>query len=271
MTEAEKQAETHRLVERSAEIECTIGCPHGRLHEAQRSFDRIARGLRRPDERSNRHRALPVGLPASISISIQSRNDSIGREGTMAPAAVADGGREARRPGVQGRFRGARPAGRRPEGAADRPAAGTARAPPAAPSPQPGAHDDAIREILEAVRATAARIDALQDAPGLKHETAEALEAGQPFGLLQDAGMPTARMDEAGDDNADPTAEAEPAAPAADPRRSAARLVVRRKHRLVGGDGRPLTSYKPMTAAIDCPTRLGRGLANSISRSPRWA
>ena len=67
------------------------------------------------------------------------------------------------------------------------------------------------------MRATAARIDALQDAPGLKHETAEALEAGQPFGLLQDAGMPTARMDEAGDDNADPTAEAEPAAPAETP------------------------------------------------------
>ena len=50
MTEEEKQAETHRLVERSAEIECTIGCPQGRLHEAQRSFDRIARGLRRPEE-----------------------------------------------------------------------------------------------------------------------------------------------------------------------------------------------------------------------------
>ena len=50
MTEAEKQAETHRLVERSAEIERAIGCPHGRLHDAQRSFDRIARGLRRPEE-----------------------------------------------------------------------------------------------------------------------------------------------------------------------------------------------------------------------------
>ena len=31
---------------------------------------------------------------------------------------------------------------------------------------------------------------------------------------------------------------------------------------------RPLTSYKPMTAAIDCPTRSA---AASISRSPRWA
>ena len=31
---------------------------------------------------------------------------------------------------------------------------------------------------------------------------------------------------------------------------------------------RPLTSYKPMTAAIDCPTLSA---ASSISRSPRWA
>ena len=47
--------------------------------------------------------------------------------------------------------------------------------PPAAASPQPGAHDDAIREILETVRATAARIDALQGAPGPEHKTAETL------------------------------------------------------------------------------------------------
>ena len=61
----------------------------------------------------------------------------------------------------------------RPEGAAvDRPSAGAA---PAAISPQPGAHDDAIREILETVRAPAARIDALEGTPGPEHETAEAL------------------------------------------------------------------------------------------------
>ena len=41
--------------------------------------------------------------------------------------------------------------------------------------PQPDAHDEAIREILETVRATAARIDALQDAPGPEHESAEVL------------------------------------------------------------------------------------------------
>ena len=34
------------------------------------------------------------------------------------------------------------------------------------------------------------------------------------------------------------------------------------------GNRRLLTSYKPMTAAIDCPTRSA---AASISRSPRWA
>ena len=63
----------------------------------------------------------------------------------------------------------------RPEGAEGRAAVGAAGTPPAAISPQPGAYDDAIREILETVRATAARIDALQDAPGPEHETAEAL------------------------------------------------------------------------------------------------
>ena len=71
----------------------------------------------------------------------------------------------------------------RPEGAVeDRPAAEAADVPPATPtpqpeepSPQPAAHDDAIAEILATVRATAARIDALQDEPGPGHETAEAL------------------------------------------------------------------------------------------------
>ena len=71
----------------------------------------------------------------------------------------------------------------RPEGAVeDKPAAEAAYVPPATPtpqseepSPQPGAHDDAIREILETVRGTAARIDALQDDPGPGHETAKEL------------------------------------------------------------------------------------------------
>ena len=63
----------------------------------------------------------------------------------------------------------------RPEGAEGRSIAGAAQAPPAATSPQPGAHDDAIREILETVRATAARLSKLHDAPGPAHETAEAL------------------------------------------------------------------------------------------------
>ena len=63
----------------------------------------------------------------------------------------------------------------RPEGAAGRSTAAAPGTPQAAISPQPGAHDDAIREILETVRATAARIDALQDAPEPEHETAEAL------------------------------------------------------------------------------------------------
>ena len=47
--------------------------------------------------------------------------------------------------------------------------------PPPATSPQPAAHDDAIQEILETVRATAARIEALEDAHDPKQETAETL------------------------------------------------------------------------------------------------
>ena len=64
----------------------------------------------------------------------------------------------------------------RPEGpAAGKPAAGAAQAPPAARSAPSDAHDDAIREVLETVRAMAARIDTLQDAPRPAHETAEVL------------------------------------------------------------------------------------------------
>ncbi|MDE0389109.1 MAG: hypothetical protein OXI75_10465 [Rhodospirillales bacterium] len=63
----------------------------------------------------------------------------------------------------------------RPEGAEGRSAAGTSGTPQATPSPQPCARDDVIQEILETVRTTAARIDALQEAPGPEHETAEAL------------------------------------------------------------------------------------------------
>ena len=71
----------------------------------------------------------------------------------------------------------------RPEVAVeDRPAAEAPDVPPATPtpqptepSPQPAAHDDAIAEILATVRATASRIDALQDEPGPGHETAKEL------------------------------------------------------------------------------------------------
>ena len=62
----------------------------------------------------------------------------------------------------------------RPEGAEGRSAAGAAGTAQTAASPQPGARDDAIREILETVRATAARIDALKEAPGPEDGTAEA-------------------------------------------------------------------------------------------------
>ena len=65
--------------------------------------------------------------------------------------------------------------GRPEEMAADEPIAGTTQAPPAATSPPPDAHDDAIREILAEVQAAAARIDELHDAHRPEPETAEAL------------------------------------------------------------------------------------------------
>ena len=63
----------------------------------------------------------------------------------------------------------------RPEGAEGRQTVGTAATPRAAISPQLGANDPNIRKILETVRATAARIDALHDAPRPEDGTAEAL------------------------------------------------------------------------------------------------
>ena len=51
----------------------------------------------------------------------------------------------------------------------------TVKVPPPPASPQPEAHDDAIREILQTVQATAARIDELRDAPEPESETAKAL------------------------------------------------------------------------------------------------
>ena len=77
----------------------------------------------------------------------------------------------------------------RPEGAEGRSTAGTAGTPPTATSPQPSAHDDAIREILETVRAMATRIDAFQGMPGPEDKTAEALarEAAALTQAVEDA------------------------------------------------------------------------------------
>ena len=89
----------------------------------------------------------------------------------MAPEEERPGGPESGEDDFQGRdlLVG------RPEGAQGRATTGAAGAAEATTSPQPGAHEDAIREILQTVQATAARIDALQDTPGPAHETAEAL------------------------------------------------------------------------------------------------
>ena len=64
----------------------------------------------------------------------------------------------------------------RPQGAEGRPGAGTDRPPTAATSSQVGAHDEGTREILQSVRAMAAKIDALLSAIGPESETAQALK-----------------------------------------------------------------------------------------------
>ena len=97
----------------------------------------------------------------------------------MAPEGERRGGSES----GKGVFEGRDLLVGRPEGAVeDRPAAEAADVPsatptpqPEEPSPQPAAHDDAIAEILATVRATASRIEALQDEPGPGHETAKEL------------------------------------------------------------------------------------------------
>ena len=97
--------------------------------------------------------------------------------------------------------------GRPEEAAAGRPTAGAAQTPATTTSPPPGEHDDAIREILATVRATAARIDALQNAPGPGQETAEAL-AGAMAALTQMAEDARAALGKAADARRDGTAEA---------------------------------------------------------------
>ena len=93
-----------------------------------------------------------------------------------------DGARRKTAPGNDG-FDGRDLLVGRPQGAERRSPAATSKTepsppPPAAP-PQPAAHDDtrddAIAEILATVRATAARVDALQDETGPARDTAETL------------------------------------------------------------------------------------------------
>ena len=89
----------------------------------------------------------------------------------MAPTNERRGGPES----GKGEFDGRDLLVGRPEGAEGRAVASAAGPAQAASSSQPATQDAAIREILETVRATAVRIDALQEAPGPEHETAEAL------------------------------------------------------------------------------------------------
>ena len=83
----------------------------------------------------------------------------------------------------------------RPEGAESRSVAEPAKPAPTPPppaSPQLGAHDEAIGEILATVQTIAARLDALHDTPGPEHETAEAL-ARETAALTQASRTPAVR------------------------------------------------------------------------------
>ena len=65
----------------------------------------------------------------------------------------------------------------RPQGAKSRPGGGAEQSPTAATPSQAGAHDEGTREILETVRAMAAKVDALEAASGSdpENETGDAL------------------------------------------------------------------------------------------------
>lgn len=64
----------------------------------------------------------------------------------------------------------------RPQRAEGRPGGGAEQSPSAARSSQAGAHGEGIREILQTVRAMAAKFDALLSATGPESETAQALK-----------------------------------------------------------------------------------------------
>ena len=100
-----------------------------------------------------------------------SPSPSIGREAIMAPEEW----RRSRPESGEGDFEGRDLLVGRPGGAEGRRSAGAAGTAQAKASPQPGAHDAVVQEILQTVRATAARIDALQDAPGPEHEAPEGI------------------------------------------------------------------------------------------------
>ena len=164
----------------------------------------------------------------------------------------------------------------RPEGAEGRPAAGVAPTPPAATSLQPGAHDDAIREILETVRATAARIEALQAAPGPAHEPAEALAretaaltqaVEDARGALAKAAELAARRD--GQDSAKAGALAEAAA-ALKTQGEALDQRLRATGRQAKAAAQGIEDLKQTAAALESSLRIHAENLSRVAESPRW-
>ena len=164
----------------------------------------------------------------------------------------------------------------RPEGAEDRPAAGAAQPAPAATSPRSHAHDDAIREILETVRATAARIDALQEPAGPEHETSEVLtretaaltEAVEDArGDLAKAAELAARRD--GQASADAKALAETAA-ALKTQGEALDKRLRATGKQAEAAIQRMAEMKQAATALESTLRIHAGNMSGIANRQRW-
>ena len=192
----------------------------------------------------------------------------------MAPEEERLGGPEAGKDAFEGRdlLVG------RPEGAEGRTAAGATQPPPAATSPRPHAHDDAIREILETVRATAARIDELRDVPGPgpEHEAAEALAretaaltqaVEDARGTLAEAAELATRRD--GQESAGAKALAEAAA-ALKTQGAALDKRLRAADRQAEAAAQATAEMKQAATALDNSLRIHAENMTRMTEGPRW-
>ena len=172
----------------------------------------------------------------------------------------------------------------RPEGAAPDRLTAEAADSPAAPTTSllPAAHNDSIREVLATIRATAARIDALQDAPGSEHETVEALArataaltqaVGDTRGALAKAGEVAERHDgaaEAAEVLAEGVAALKTQGEALDQRIRATRTQAEANARQAEAAAQGMTKMKQAATMLDSSLRIHAENMFRITQNQRW-